>query len=294
MANPGPAKYRILKKIEPISTASIVNPHSKEPSGTRGTHKRRLSSLNPKGRVTPHRKGASYVSNKAKRTKRRLSKMDETVKIIRSIIDNHKGDVHSVIESVDDVNELSKVAKNLMKTCLGGWSRSGDMLVSSDNTLQVHSQSFDLMEDTTLRPKRGVSLNYDWLYRLASAADHIVNEEEITYGSRYQEFSIDRISDALSNASKVLKGLDDDQIKKYILEQEASEGDVNIRLLRDVLDDADKTPNWRLEKVKVEGSSVHIIIRVKYSRDGTEKGIVDKHLSIEIRPSHAVEEIEEM
>lgn len=293
MANPGPTKYRVLKKIAPLTRQNILNPHHKEPSGTEGTAKRRLGSINIKGRVTPHRRGANYDSKKSKRN-RRKNKMNETKTALKVILDNHNRDISSIIESVDDPSHIAATAKNLMKTCLGGWSYNDEQtsLLSGDKSLVVSASMFYLTEDSTIKPKNhNLELNYDWLYKLATAADQAINEESKTYGTRYQEFNIDQISDALSNASKVLKSLNDEQIKQYILEYEANRGEANLKILKSVLEDADKTPNWRLEDVEIDGTMVHIIIRVKYTLDGTEKGVVDRKLSIEVRPSHAVEAI---
>jgi len=292
MANPGPAIYRIQKKMSPLSLSNVLNPHHKEKSGTeKKIVRRRLGSINFASRIAVRRKGADYVSRLAKIRKVKESTMDETAKTIRAlelIVNNAGEDVNKVIQLCEDKEVLAGVARSLMMTCLQGWKLVDNAYVH-DNGLKFDANSFVLNEDTSLSPRIGISFDYDWLYDLATAAETLT--EAVRSG-----IDPDKLTRVLSNTIDVLASLDDNKIKEYILEREKAAGKADIKLLQQVFKDKNIGINWRLEKwgpgeSTDEHPTVNLIIRVKYSTDGTINGLVEKILNVTIEPGQRVTEL---
>lgn len=272
MANPQPTKYRVQRKVSSLTLPEKLNPRNKKPHGK--TH-RRLSTINPKVRVTPHRKGVKPIKRRPKMSLEH---------VLATIVKRHGQTPSTVIEEAGDPTMVSTIAKQLMKTFMRGWKQEGNAFVYKDG-VTFPASSFQLREDTSLTPAT-MKLDFDWLYELASAAD-VVTED--SYGSSVQDLDINRLADTLWNASKLLRSLSDNEVKKYILDRAHAAGQ-NTKIISQSLDDVGV--NWRLENIKINGMVIDVIIRVKYSEDGTNNGVVEKTLSVEVRPGNEVRDYE--
>lgn len=277
MASPYSTKYRIDKKIEhKITPGNILNPPEKKPSANDGGEHRRLRKMSSTIKRI-HRRGANYDSSR--RCKRNKMKMKEAIEIILA---NHGDSIEQMLEESNDINAISLAARNLITTCLGGWSCQDNYMISQDNKIRLPANQWSLNEDSTITNKMGVSLNYDWLYDVVQKTDKILCEEN--------QKSIDKnlLADTLSNAASVVRRMSDNNVIKYVISAAKQDGTEDISKLRDVINDTGI--NWKITGADINGDKIYIHLKVKYSTDGTQKGVVGKNLEIEVRPSDIVRE----
>lgn len=303
MANPYAAIKRVEDIVEPKTTYNILNPHSKEPSGTKGTNKPRLGKPNMVGRVAPHRRGADYESKEDKRKhaadksddkkdtknkkekthgKNRRKKKNMSTEAIKFIIDNHGKQISGKVEEFPDKPALAEAANKFMFTCMKGWESKDGKITNAKSGLELSSSDWTLNEDTTLSLRNIGRLNEDWLYELMNKARTI--SEAVDYEAYVDQ---DDLAESLNSASGIIKKLDDARVQEYIIDA-AKNDNVDPKVLREVMKEIGI--NWRLLGCSIEGSTVYIDLMVKYSEDGTQKGVVKKDLSIEVKPGLKVME----
>jgi hypothetical protein len=204
--------------------------------------------------------------------------MDKVVSAVKHIIEHHGEDIDQVLSSFDDKDLLRMAARKCMATCLSGWSKSENGIVSENTDMILSSNSWVIAEDGSAQLKNGFKLNYDWLYDLANS--DTISEAVVVDDS---EIDKDSFSDALSNASGLLRKMNDKEIKKYILNAAKNDEDVDVGNLKKILEETGV--NWKFVGAEVENEKVNLLIKVRYSKDGTQEGVVEKKLSIEVKPS---------
>jgi hypothetical protein len=278
----------IKNKLRKIKSKNAIGDKEKDPNRKTGSKygKRKRAKMDPK----PHlnRKSAAKKSSKNKKDDSGVNEMSDISNATRYLIENHGMPLHGVVASFNDPSLLSKVAQKCMTTCLSGWSSEDGFLVSENTDLQLSCDSWDIAEDGSAQLKNGFKFDYDWLYELSNSTiseDVDVINEQI----EDQELDPDTFSDTLSNASSLLRKMSDKEVKKYILNA-AQGGEININNLRKVLEETGV--NWKFVGAEVDGDKINLSIKVKYSVDGTQDGVVEKKLSVEVKPSADVREEE--
>jgi len=200
------------------------------------------------------------------------------VNTVRYILENHGKNVKKVMANCDDKEMLSKMAKKCMATCLSGWEVSGNNLVSENTDLVLSKNSWQIAEDGTALLEGGFKFDYDWLYSLSNA-DLIKEDVDMNE----TELDVDSFSDTLSNASNLLRKLSDKEVKKYILNAAKTDEDVDLVNLKEILEDTGV--NWKFIGAEIDDEKINLLIRVRYTKDGTQEGVVEKKLSIEVKPT---------
>jgi len=229
------------------------------------------------------------MGKKHRRVRRKLKKkfkegvdMDSIVDAVRHILENHGRDVKEVMAGFEDRELLSKMAKKCLSTCLPGWEQTENGLMSENTDLVLSDSSWELAEDGSAKLIGGFQFDYDWLYDLSNAS---LITEDIAAETVMDK---DALADTLSNAANLLQKLSDKEVKKYILNAAREDEDVDIMNLKEVLEDTGV--NWEFIGAEVSGDKVNLLIRVRYTVDGTQEGVVEKKLSIEVKSGADVKE----
>lgn len=277
MSTTSPAR-RIRKVTEKLEPAIVLGDKESNPDTKTGSKKGKRK----RGRVNPIPKLHRYHS-KPKYYKEGVD-MDSIVNAIHYILENHGKNVRQVINGYKDKETLSKMAKKCMATCLGGWEEVDGEIVSENTDLVLSKNSWAIAEDGSAMLKGGFKFDYDWLYNLSNAS--ILNEEIDSIET--SEIDKDSFSDTLSNASNLLRKLSDKEVKKYILNAAKSDEDIDLMNLKEVLEDTGV--NWRFIGAEISGEKINLLIKVRYSKDGTQEGVIEKKLSVEVKPTADVTE----
>jgi len=270
-------KDKRLKEVRETAIGGDDRKPNKKPKSGSKADRRRTHSPEHKVRLNRRSGAKREVNVKDKHIKEGV-KMD-VVNTIKYIIENHGKNIKSVAGSFEDKEMLSKMAQKCMATCLSGWTESGNELVSENTNLVLSKDSWQIAEDGSAKLHGGFGFDYDWLYDLTNA-DLI--REDIDIDETETELDIDTFSDTLSNASNLLRKLSDKEIKKYVLNAVKSDEDVDLMNLKEVLEDSGV--NWKFIGAEIIDEKINLLVRVRYTKDGTQEGVVEKKRSIEVKP----------
>ena len=204
--------------------------------------------------------------------------MSNIVDTIRYIIENHGADPKEVLAQYHNRPMLVEAAKKCMASCLSGWERTEDGIVSENTNMILSPDSWRISDDGSVELVNGFRFDYDWLYSIA-ASDTIKEAVEAPMSS----VDKDQFADALSNASNLLRKLSDKEVKKYILNAAKNDENVDLMALKEVLEDTGV--NFKFIGAEIDGDKINLLIKVRYSKDGTQEGVMEKKLSIEVKPS---------
>ena len=263
---------KISEKLNNITANDESNPNKKTGSKN-GKRKRGRKDPRPK----LHRK-ANRNLNKDKKPVEEDFTMD-VIDAIKFLIENHKCSSHA-LQSFPNQDVLKRTAKKCMATCFKGWELADDGLVSENTDLILSKESWMILEDGTAALQGGFQFDYDWLY-------NVVNSSLITESISGEEIDSDMFADTLTNASAILRKLSDKEVKKYIRSAARSE-DTDVMNLKEILEETGI--NWKFIGAEIEDERINLIINVRYSKDGTQEGVIQKKLSIEVKPSADVTE----
>ena len=213
-----------------------------------------------------------------KKIKTKGELMDDIIRVVQYIIENHGKNINTVMEHYKDKKMLSQVAQKCMSTCLSGWTETENGLVSENTNLVLSKKSWEIDEDGSAKVRNGFKFNYDWLYDLSN---NPINEDIDAMG--VVGIDKDSFSDTLSNASNLLRKLSDKEVKKYILNAAKGDEDVDLMNLKEILEDTGV--NWDFAGSEINDDRINLFIKVRYTKDGTQEGVVEKKLSIEVKPT---------
>lgn len=274
---------RIVAKVDERLN-NIGKDKEQDPNRKTGSKygKRKRARKNPKPKLN-RKQGSRKDFNKETKTEEINMSI---VKAAKYIIENHGKDVNEIANKYGDVDTLKLVASKCMATCLGGWKVSEQGLVSENTNMVLSKDSWVIAEDGSAKLENGFKFNYDWLYDLANVNPGSTITEDIDE----TEMDTDIFSDTLTNAAAILRKLSDKEIKKYVLNAAKEDEDVDIMNLRDIIEETGV--NWKFIGAEVDGDKVNLFVRVKYTKDGTQEGVVEKKLSIEVKPSADVSYVE--
>lgn len=285
----------IDKRLNNAARDKKRRPNTKPKSGSKADRRR---THDPKQKVRLHRRPGNKKKiedhpdkpedksdkDEKKKDKKKIKegvRMD-IVGAIRYILENHGQDVDQVVSNYNDKKALATVATKCMATCLSGWKETEFGLVSEHTDMVLSKNSWVVAEDGSAELENGFKFDYDWLYELSNATKTLTEAvDSIDDQVRDQ----DAFSDTLTNAAALLRKLSDKEVKKYILNAAKQEDDVDVMNLKEVLENTGV--NWKFVGAEVDGEKINLLIKVKYSTDGTQEGVVEKKLSIEVKPSIA-------
>jgi hypothetical protein len=306
MAMPDSVKRRVKeKKFEHLTPHGIKNDPRKKPNSKDGGYQGKT--FNPEDKLALHRKNPDLYVNKDKKRKEDEQEDNEeesekkeehavresgkaAEQAAKFIIENHGSPVDDVAQRHGNVPLLNEIANKLLATCMSGWQvdKGIGALVSENTDLKLSTDSWTLEEDGSASLIHGPKFDYDWLYELATYNQKPLTEAMTLNGGGQGYVDPEVFGDALSNAADLVRKLNDKEVKKYILRAAQHDEDVDIRNLKQVLEDTGI--NWKFLGAEVDGDTINVFIRVKYSVDGTQSGVVEKKLSIEVKPSAEVRE----
>jgi len=272
-------KKNIDKRLEAAGNKDR-KPNTKPKSGSKADRRR---TKDPSKRVRLNRRPGAKRTIKPEEDKDTQTEgvmMSNIVDTIKYIIENHGKNVSDVANNYGDKETLSKMAQKCMATCLSGWAESDGELVSENTNLVLSMGSWEIAEDGSAQLHGGFKFDYDWLYNLANA--NLIKEDMDVDDVDEQEIDKDIFSDTLSNASNLLRKLSDKEIKKYVLNAVKSDEDVDVMNLKEILEDTGV--KWKFVGAEIENEKINLIVRVRYTKDGTQEGVVEKKLSIEVKP----------
>ena len=278
-------KRRVTEKLTLQGREEDKKPNSKH---------RKCVMRHASDKVALHRGGNQksnrlLYTNKNKRRKHKKGTLDmnDIERAIKFIIENHGSKIDNVISKVDDPELVSGIAKRLMQTCLSGWSLKEDksFLVSNNTDLKLSTDSWTINESGTINLKNGFAFDFDWLYEFSNACKTLAEGINI---KDEDEMDKDSFADMLGNAANVVRKLNDKEVKKYILSAAKQDENIDTINLKNVLEETGI--NWKFVGADVDEDAVNVFIRVKYSSDGTQDGVVEKKLSIRVKPSADVKE----
>lgn len=267
---------RIVAKIDERLN-NIGKDKEKDPNRKTGSKYGKNKLKNHKGRVRKAR-----TDPRPKLQRRQGSRIDfregvvmDVINAVRYILENHGRKIDEVVSGYNNKELLSKMARKCMSTCLSGWQEAEHGLISDNTDLVLSRNSWEITEEGTARLRNGFKFDYDWLYDLSNA--QLITED-------IDETALDKdsFSDALSNAANLLRKLSDKEVKKYILNAAKEDEDVDLMNLKEVLEDTGV--NWKFIGAEISGDKVNLLVRVRYTKDGTQEGVIEKKLSIEVKP----------
>jgi hypothetical protein len=289
--SPATVINRIDKRLKNVG--KVGKNDEEDPNKKTGSKfgKRKNARKNPLLGIGPHRKkyskndenGENKKDKKDKEENKKLTKEDSNMTMIDAIlflIENHKRGSH-VLQSFPDQDMLTLTAKKCMSTCLKGWQIADEGLISENTDLILSKESWVILEDGSAALQDGFQFDYDWLYSVANST--LITESSIPNS----EIDTDMFADTLTNASSILRKLSDKEVKKYILNA-ARDEDTDIMNLKEILEETGI--NWKFTGAEIEDEKINLIINVRYSKDGTQEGVIQKKLSIEVKPSADVTE----
>jgi len=268
MANPGPAKRRVEKKLAPKTLANILNPDEEMPSGTENP-KRRLAKGNATARITVRRKTPqNYISRKAKRNRR------ETMKeAIETIFKNHGENINTIIEESTDITGIKKAARMLYTTKFTGWYSKEGTIQHNESHLKLDNKHWTLNEGK-VSLTNGQKLDYDWLYQLST-----INEDTNT---EFNNVNPKELASSMRVTSKILDTLDSARAKEYLINYYKGKGKDTTKL-EEIL--KEKEIIYKVNDVNIKSdNTIQIEISVRFSEDGTEKGHRTEVITINIGP----------
>ena len=211
--------------------------------------------------------------------------MNDVVSAIKYIIEHHELDIDDVIKNFTGNKEiLSEAAKKCMLTCLNEWKETDNGIIAENFNMVLSKNSWKIAPDGSVQLINGFKFNYDWLYNLANS---IITEDKMSE-LEYQYIDKDSFADTLTNAAGLLRKMTDKEIKKYILNAAKQGEKIDINHLKEILEETGV--NWKFIGAEVDEDRINLLVRVKYSVDGTQEGVVDKKLKIEVKPSADVTE----
>ena len=267
---------RIAKRLDKLDAHGGKQrlPDTKPKSGSKAD---RLRTKDPATQIRIHRK----PGNK--------KKIEENINMdlaraVQYLLENHKRDVRQTLQHCPDPQGLSEIAANLMSTCFAGWIQTDHGLISEHSEL-VLSNNWALQKDGHVKLGNSFQFDYDWLYQIANYGllTEAIDDMETLPDQ-------DAFADALANASGLLRKLSDKEVKKYVLNAAKSDENIDITNLKEILEDTGV--NWKFVGGEISGETINLFIKVKYSADGTQGGVVEKKLGIEVKPSADVIETE--
>lgn len=317
MASPNQIKYRPMDDF-PDTLYKILNPHSKEPSGTTNP-RRRLSTKRLGDRAARlNRRGGDFVSRaskikhedqeerptdgeRTKKTKKAVflnnllammgeDKIMESLKeSISLILHHHNGDIDHILSEIKDSEVLVAASKKFLQASMKGWIDVGTSFIRDDISL---SKSFWILnEDTSLRPlNMDEPLNYDWLYDLVRRSDMLM--EDADRSVRNPKVYAEELSETFANAAKTLRSLSG-EIVDYIMSAVKKSGEnVNMELLKRSLT-TENLYDWELYEPSIEGTVINLKVKVKYSSDMSKQSIKEMVINIPIKSGYDVEIVSE-
>jgi len=270
MATPYSVGERVHRKLRK-SIKQRLNPNN-EGDGD----EQRLRTLSAKDRIVPKKTGIYNPSGRYK--------MKEAIEFIAKF---HDQDISEAINSITDKKGLADLARRMMAINLGGWKQQDDKLVFGEGALSVSAANWNLHKAGTISPKSGRQISNDWLYNLSVLAEQEDNTKTATADkpdNADTDKDVKLFGVNFARAGSILNTLDSNGVMNYL--QDAVRGEHNTEEAERMRRIWETTGiNWRFEDAKIQQGDIILIIKVKYSTDGTQEGVKERTLSIRVQPT---------